>query len=603
MTTEFLCIPFQSPLKQKPTSHPLNKYSTHRTYSAKPRTLQVICAMSTQNSRLTENRRSANYQPNTWSHDFEKSLKDDQSVETYQDRAAKLEIEVRHMINRVDTEPLSILELIDDVQRLGLGYMFQKDITRALERILSLKNLKSETETSLHASALRFRLLRQNGFEVSQGLQSTCNEELFKILKDNEGNFKAGICSNVKGMLSLYEASFLSFEGENLLDEAKIFTTTYLTELKQDVGTTLAEQVNHAMELPYHHRMYRLDARWFIETYDKKENVNCILLELAKINFNMVQSIYQRELGDMSRWWKEIGLANKLSFARDRLTESFFWALGIVSEPQFSNCRKELTKVAALITVIDDVYDVYGTLDELELFTDAIERWDVNAVHNLPQYMKLCFLALYNTVNEMAYNILKEQGEFSLPYLTKAWADLCKSFLQEAKWSYSKFTPTFAEYLENAWLSSSGGLFLVHAYFLLGLNVSNQELYALNNYHDLLRLPSTIFRLCNDLATSTAELETGETANSIACCINDTGLLEEQPRQYLRNLIDRAWKKLNKERFQDSTFDKHFAETACNLARIAQCTYQYGDGHGRPDSRSKNRVKSLIIEPIPLRTR
>ncbi|KAJ7981350.1 Isoprene synthase [Quillaja saponaria] len=155
----------------------------------------------------------------------------------------------------------------------------------------------------------------------------------------------------------------------------------------------------------------------------------------------------------------EIGLVNKLSFARDRLTESFSWSPGIVSEPQFSNCRTELTKVVALIIVIDDVYDVYGTLDELELFTDAIQRWDVNDVNNLPQYMKLCFLALYNTVNEMAYNILEEQGAFSLPYLTKAWADLCKSFLQEAKWSYSKFTPTFAEYLENAWSSSSRGTF------------------------------------------------------------------------------------------------------------------------------------------------
>ena len=47
-------------------------------------------------------------------------------------------------------------------------------------------------------------------------------------------------------------------------------------------------------------------------------------------------------------------------------------------------------------------------------------RWDVNAINTLPDYMTLCFLALYNTVNEMAYDIFKEQGVKCLPYLTKA---------------------------------------------------------------------------------------------------------------------------------------------------------------------------------------
>ena len=46
-------------------------------------------------------------------------------------------------------------------------------------------------------------------------------------------------------------------------------------------------------------------------------------------------------------------------------------------------------------------------------------KWDIKAVENLPDYMKLCFLALYNTVNEMVYDTLKEQGENVLPYVTK----------------------------------------------------------------------------------------------------------------------------------------------------------------------------------------
>jgi len=38
----------------------------------------------------------------------------------------------------------------------------------------------------------------------------------------------------------------------------------------------------------------------------------------------------------------------------------------------------------------------------------------------LPDYMKLCFFALYNSVNEMAYDILKYQGIDILPYSKKA---------------------------------------------------------------------------------------------------------------------------------------------------------------------------------------
>ncbi|KDP42577.1 hypothetical protein JCGZ_24351 [Jatropha curcas] len=103
--------------------------------------------------------------------------------------------------------------------------------------------------------------------------------------------------------------------------------------------------------------------------------------------------------------------------------ECFFWTVGMVFEPQFSRCRKGLTTVTSFITTIDDAYDIYGTLDELQLFTEAIETWDVNAMKDLPYYMKLSFLALYNTVNDMAYDALKDNGEIIIPHLAKAVSD------------------------------------------------------------------------------------------------------------------------------------------------------------------------------------
>ena len=76
------------------------------------------------------------------------------------------------------------------------------------------------------------------------------------------------------------------------------------------------------------------------------------------------------------RWWKELDFATKLPFARDRLVEGSFWILGVYFEPQYVRARRILTKTISMTSIIDDIYDAYGTFEELELFTEAIERFD-----------------------------------------------------------------------------------------------------------------------------------------------------------------------------------------------------------------------------------
>jgi hypothetical protein len=56
------------------------------------------------------------------------------------------------------------------------------------------------------------------------------------------------------------------------------------------------------------------------------------------------------------------------------MAESCFWALAVYFEPQYSTIRKIMMKIIITMTVVDDTYDAYGTIDELELFTKAIER-------------------------------------------------------------------------------------------------------------------------------------------------------------------------------------------------------------------------------------
>lgn len=73
-----------------------------------------------------------------------------------------------------------------------------------------------------------------------------------------------------------------------------------------------------------------------------------------------------------------MGLVESLGFARDKPGECFLWTVGVFPEPCYSNCRVELAKTICILLVMDDIFDTYGTLDELVLFTEAIKRFASN---------------------------------------------------------------------------------------------------------------------------------------------------------------------------------------------------------------------------------
>ncbi|KAK4340872.1 hypothetical protein RND71_039373 [Anisodus tanguticus] len=540
-------------------------------------------------------RRPGNYKPRIWDDDFVQSQTSSYVGEEYTKQAAKLKESVRMMLNEKDMRLLDQLELIDNLQRLGIHYHFEVEIKRIIE-ITYLNNFDNCEE--LYAISLHFRLLRQEGYQVPQ--------EVFNIFMDGEGKFKRILCMDIKGVLSLYEASYLSIEDESIMDMAQEFSIHHLKKYlnqNMDDENILVKQVSRALEMPLHWRMQRLEAIWFIDNvYEETECFDPILLELAKLDFNMVQALYLDELKHLSRWHKNLNLAEVMGFTRDRLVECFLWSVGFAFEPKYWCCRKWSTKLAELITTIDDMYEIHGTLEELALFTDMVDRWDINAMEQLPSSIKMCFLALFNLINELAYDILKEQNINILPYLRKSWIELCKTYLVDTKWYYDQHTPNFHEFLDHAWVSISGPLLIKHAYICTMDPIKKDDLELLEKNPPLVQWPSLIGRLADDLATSPDEIERGDAPKSIQCYMMETGNSEENARNYVKELIGQTWKKMNKEVLMNrtTTFSKDFARIAMNFARISQCMYQYGDGYGRPDGETKRRILSLFFEPIPL---
>jgi hypothetical protein len=58
----------------------------------------------------------------------------------------------------------------------------------------------------------------------------------------------------------------------------------------------------------------------------------------------------------------------------------------------------------------------------------------------------------------------------------------------------------------------------------------------------------------------------------------ETKSSEKEDREYIRNLITNALKKINEYQFANPHVSQGFIGVVLNLARMAQCMYQYGDG-------------------------
>ena len=108
--------------------------------------------------------------------------------------------------------------------------------------------------------------------------------------------------TDIMGMLSLYEASYFSIEGEKLMEAALCFTSESLKECLQNIADVdLQIQVSHALELPLQWRIPKFDARWNIQLYERSSDMIPAVIEFEKLDFNISQGFYQEELKDLSR--------------------------------------------------------------------------------------------------------------------------------------------------------------------------------------------------------------------------------------------------------------------------------------------------------------
>ncbi|KAF8414060.1 hypothetical protein HHK36_002059 [Tetracentron sinense] len=547
---------------------------------------------ASQNAKLEVIRRSANYQPSIWGDRFISYSSDNMVIDAHsKQKTEELKEEARRMLMVASNKPSQRINLIDSIQRLGLSYHFEREIEEALQQMYDT-HPDHENDDDLYSVALRFRLLRQQGYNVSS--------DVFNKFKDNKGDFKPNLIQDVRSMLSLYEATHLRVHGEDILDEALAFTTTHLKSMVTQLSTSLATQVMHVLKQPLHKGIPRLEARHYISVYQEEESRNETLLKLAKLDFNQLQSLYQKELSDISKWWKGLDFTSKLPFARDRVVECYFWILGVYFEPQYFLGRRILTKVTYLTSILDDIYDVYGTLEELKLFKEAIESWDVSAMDQLPEYMKVCYQALLDVYDEIEEEMIKKERSYRVYYAKEAMKNQVRAYFDEAKWFHEGYIPTMEEYMSTALVSSAYSMLTTTSFVGMGDIVTKEAFDWVISEPKIITASLVICRLMDDLVGHKFEQERGHVASSVECYMKQHGVSEQEVHDEFHKRVRNAWKDINHGCLRPTDIPMPLLMRVLNLVRVIDVLYKDKDGYSNAGTMMKDYISELLIDPVTI---
>ncbi|GJN03728.1 hypothetical protein PR202_ga21204 [Eleusine coracana subsp. coracana] len=283
------------------------------------------------------------------------------------DKAHIMEEEVRRIMMDVGAskDRVQKLELINTLERLGLGYHYRKEINVVLCAIYNDMN--------------------ENAF--------------VKFFRDGKGNILGDDANTV---LMVYDAAHLRTHGEDILDHIITLSKIRLqSALKTKWEATLVEEVRITLETPRFRRVERVEARHFISLYQKNVVRNDTILEFTKLDYNIVQVLYCKELKELTVWWMDLKSHVDVHFARDRMVETYFWMMAIVYKPYYTYSRIIVTKVAIILALLDDMFDKYTTTEESNIFYTAIERWDDKATEQLPANQQKFLKTVIDTTDKI----------------------------------------------------------------------------------------------------------------------------------------------------------------------------------------------------------
>ncbi|XP_042751764.1 10-epi-juneol synthase isoform X1 [Lactuca sativa] len=536
----------------------------------------------------------ANFPPPIWD-DRLLSLTVDylvRELEAYAKAIDEPKEELRRLIINVNMDSNAKLCLINSVYRLGLRYMFREEIECQLDKLFKELNMEDYDQADLHTVSTNFQVFRQHGYKLS------C--DVFNKFKDHSsGKFKEYITADVRGMLSFYESTQLRIRGESILDEAIVFTEAHLVDVVDTLEGNLARQVRHALRSYFHRGMHIVEARLYFSNYEKECSTYDSLSKLANTHVNYLQQLHKEELRIFTEWIKDMDFKTITPYARDRTPEVYLWAIAIFPEPDYSQSRIVLAKMVQLILVLDDIYDAYGTIEELRLLTSAINSWEINVMEQLPEYIKPLYNILLNELTEVEKQLSRE-GRADRVYASKqAFQELAGGYLQEAEWRYHRHVPSFEEYLRNGLITSTYDVFIKSSLMVMGDIVCDKALAWYESRTNIEEAAKLLGRIYNDVTTYQFEGERAQQVESVHTYMKTFGVPENVAVNELKKMIENNWKDINEGCLKPTEVSMELLAPILNLSRMTDTIYRYNDRFTFPENTIVEYVTLLFIDSVP----
>ncbi|GER41914.1 beta-farnesene synthase [Striga asiatica] len=366
----------------------------------------------------------------------------------------------------------------------------------------------------------------------------------------------------------------------------------------QQLEPALQARVKRALERPLQRGNPRMEARQYISSYEKDESRNEQLLKLAKIDFNYVQNIYKEELHQVTRWWSELNPC--LPYARNRVVEAYLWGTSLHFEPQYSFVRMTFAKYVQMLTTLDDTYDNYASVEEGDIFTDAMERWNIDEIDRLPDYMKPLYRCILRMFDDYEIDAAKQGKMFAVPYAKQTMKEICRTHSQGLRYTLGAPMGSFEDYVVNTVITSV--LYVTCAATVPGLkSVSEETIDWLKSQPKMIRASAMVCRYLDDLGSHERESQQDTLLTGLDFYVRHHGGSIPEARDKFEELAEDEWKDLNAEWIRDvkSGVPREVVDEVLGYARSSDVFYRHcRDGYAKPHEVMTPEVDALFIDPI-----